>query len=94
MMVKDDSGVDDNPGEATVLTWSDERGTTRQMHFTLEVRGGGTAPTQLVGSVNGSGFRPLTPGLGFSGGLGLCVSAAAGPVDILWDKLSVTRLDP
>jgi len=41
--------VDDNPGEATVLTWSDERGTTRQMHFTLEVRGGGTAPTQLVG---------------------------------------------
>jgi len=41
--------VDDNTGEATVLTWSDELGTTRQMHFTLEVRGGGTAPTQLVG---------------------------------------------
>ena len=64
--------VDDNTAEATVLTWSDELGATRQMHFTLEVRGGGTAPTQLVGSVNGSRFRPLTPGLGFFGGLGLC----------------------
>jgi|GEM_PF-4195177 len=87
--------ADAHTGDKTFLAQVNPTGVaTTNVHFTFEVRGGGNSPTELTGAVNGVPVHATDPnGFDSFSGVGLWITAQTGPVDILWDNITVTGLN-
>jgi hypothetical protein len=81
-------------GAKTRLVTGDQPAVTKTVHFVFEVRGGGTnGPTKLVGTVNGVPVQASDRnGFDSFSGIGISIYPSQGPVDVLWDNLTVNRL--